>query len=136
MATVNPSSVGAQTEWAVTSALLKAGFHVFAPCFSAHSRVDLVYLRVDGSVSRVQCKTAKADDGFVSFWTCSNTNNVRADYRDDVDEFGVYCAELDTVYLVPVQDVPRRAARLRTTPTKSNQMIGVRFAKPYELGSP
>ena len=128
--------MGAQTEWAVTSALLKSGLHVFAPCFSSHSRVDLVYLRGDGSVSRVQCKTAKADDGFVSFWTCSNTNNVRSDYRSDVDEFGVYCAELNLVYLVPVGDVPRRAGRLRIAPTKSNQMIGVRFAKQYELGSP
>ncbi len=70
---INPSAIGARTELAVTSALVKAGYFVFAPSFSSHSRVDLVYLHQDGSTSRVQCKTSRMIDGCVTFWTCSNT---------------------------------------------------------------
>jgi hypothetical protein len=133
---MNPSAIGAQAELRVTSALMNAGFHVFAPCFSAHSRVDLIYLGSDGAARRVQCKTSRFEEGFISFRTCSNTNNQPLDYRGEIDEFGVFSPELRMVYLVPVDDVPLRLARLRIDPTKSNQMIGVRYAKPYELGPP
>jgi hypothetical protein len=132
----NPSQVGALSELAVATALWRAGFDVFTPFFCAHSRIDLLYLNAKGVVRRVQCKTAKLERGFVSFWTCSNTGGERKTYAGEVDEFGVYCRENDTVYLVPISEVPSRSARLRIEPPRSNQSVGVRWAEPYRLGSP
>lgn len=129
----SPSEVGALSELAVSTALLHAGLAVYLPFFSAHSRVDLIYLTADGAVRRVQCKTARLHDGVVSFATCSNTGGTRKTYEHDVDEFAAYCADNDTVYLVPVAEAPTREARLRIEPPRSNQSIGIRWAEPYRL---
>ncbi len=132
---MNPSQVGAIAGFAVANALNRAGLVVFTPFFGGHSRVDLVYLNDVGVARRVQCKTARLADGYVSFYTCSNTGGVRRTYRDEVDEFGVYCVGNERVYIVPIEDVPTRAARLRVEPTRSNQSRGIRWAEPY-LGGP
>ena len=131
-----PSEVGAQAELAVATALAKAGRFVFAPFFSAHSRVDLVYLDDCGAARRVQCKTAQLVEGRLTFWVCSNTGNQRKDYQGQVDEFGVYSDALRQVYLVPVSDVPATQACLRLEPTRNGQGSGVRWAEPYLLGPP
>jgi hypothetical protein len=131
----SPSAVGALTEFAVTSALSKVGLRVYLPLFNAHSRVDLVYESAAGDLRRVQCKTGHIEDGTVAFWTCSNTGGVRKTYIGDVDEFGVYCAQNNSVYLVPIADVATRSARLRLTPPRNNQTHAVRWAKTYYLGT-
>src|SRR5689334_25275661 len=129
----SPSEVGARTELAIAMALWRSGFEVFTPFFNAHSRVDLAYIRRDGSISRLQCKTGRARDGFVSFWACSHTGHVRRGYAEDVDEFAVYAEELGAVYLVPVADATATEVRLRLTPPRSNQTQGIRYAEPYLL---
>jgi hypothetical protein len=98
---VNTSAVGALTELAVATALMNAGLAVFVPFFSGHGRVDLVYQTGGGKVRRVQCKSAHLVDNTVAFYTCSNTGGVRRTYVEDVDDFGVYCADTKCVYLVP-----------------------------------
>lgn len=133
---MTPSEVGAQAEVAVATALMKAGRHVFVPVFSSHSRVDLVYLDDTGATRRVQCKASKLSGGVITFWACSNTGKQRKDYRADVDEFGVYSAALNQVYLVPVTEAPSRMACLRLKPTRNSQQAGVRWAKHYLLGAP
>jgi hypothetical protein len=54
-------------------------------------------------------------------------------YRDDVDLFGVYCHERKEVYIVPVGDVPQRAAHLRIEPARNGQRTGTRPAAAYLL---
>ncbi|MEY2470120.1 MAG: hypothetical protein QOF21_2818 [Actinomycetota bacterium] len=125
--------MGALAEAAVALALTKEGYVVFVPFFSAHGRIDLIYQRPDGSVSRVQCKSARLVGDVMAFYTCSHTGGIRRDYRNEVDEFGVYCARTDSVYVIPVEDVPARQAHLRLGPTRNNQASGVRWAEPYRL---
>jgi hypothetical protein len=107
---------------------------VYLPLFNAHSRVDLLYEAESGELRRVQCKTAHIEDNTVSFWTCSNTGGVRRTYYDDADDFGVYCPANEAVYLVPVNEVPPRNARLRLAPPRSNQTQGIRWAASYLIG--
>ena len=133
---MNPSEIGARAEFAVASALNRAGCLVFVPFFNGHGRVDLVYENDAAVLRRVQCKTSHLTAGVISFWVCSNTGNQRKDYRADADEFGVYSPELNLVYLVPVDDVPIRQARMRVDPPRNNQEHGIRWAEPYRLGPP
>lgn len=120
---------------AVASALMRAGMRVYVPFFAADSRVDLVAERDDGLL-RVQSKTARFLGGSVFFRTCSNTANRPVDYRGEVDAFGVYSPDLDRVFLVPVEDVPLRAAYLRVDPPRNGQTAGIRWAADYAVGPP
>jgi len=130
-----PSRLGARTEAAVSSALARCGFDVYAPIFSINGRVDLVYDRA-GQLVRVQCKTARVARTALYFPTTSNTGNVPIGYAGEVDEFGVYAPSTNLVYLVPIADAPARGCNLRIVPTRNNQAAGVRWAMDYELGPP
>ena len=132
MRQLTPSEVGARAELAVASALARAGKDVYLPFFCAHGRVDLVFLDATG-LYRVQCKTSRIVGEVIVFSTCSNTNDVRQDYRGDVDLFGVYSPELDRVFLVPVADAPSRACSPRLSSTRNGQAKGIRWADDYLL---
>jgi hypothetical protein len=56
-------------------------------------------------------------------------------YTGEVDFFGVYCPDTDTVYLVPSADVEdcHNSVALRVTPPKNNQAKRVRWAADYEI---
>lgn len=121
----------------MASALVRAGRAVFLPVFSAHDRVDLVYMDVDTErMTRVQCKTARRIRDVLYFRTCSNTANLPRDYVGHVDEFGVFAPDTDLVYLVPAAGLPSRACSLRLSATRNGQATGVRWARDYELGPP
>jgi len=120
---------------AVANALHRAGWDVWTPLFAAHSRIDLLAVGTAG-VQRIQCKSASIRPGGVFFRTCSNTGNHPVDHRGQVDAFGVYSPSLDAVYLVPIDDVPRRGALLRLEPTRNGQMAGVRWAADYLVEGP
>src|SRR5205807_4450693 len=125
-----PSAVGARTELAVAMALVRAGWHVYQPFFSPHSRVDLV-VDGDAGLRRIQCKTSRLSGDVLVFSTCSNTGKLKKDYRGEVDLFGVYSPELETVYLVPVEHTATRACSLRLAPARNGQTRRVRFAADY-----
>jgi PD-(D/E)XK endonuclease len=73
-------------------------------------------------------------EGVVFFPTASWCRNLSyRSYRGDVDLFGVYCAGTGQVYLVPIADVPEKAAYLRVEPPKNGQTRGVRWAKDYVI---
>lgn len=51
-----------------------------------------------------------------------------------MDDFAVFCPQLGTVYLIPIEDVPgKRMATLRVHPSRNNQRAGVRIAAQYEI---
>ncbi len=129
-----PSEIGARAEAAIARALIMDGKQVYIPLFSAHARADLVFEDVSG-LHRVQCKTSRVIGDVVWFRVCSNTNNEPKDYRGQIDFFGVFSPELDEVYLVPVADVPLRAAHLRVAPPRNGQRKGIRWAADYRIGS-
>lgn len=135
MGIVSPSVIGARAEMAVASGLQRSGYDVFVPLFAAHSRVDVIASGPSG-LTRVQCKTARLARGALFFRTCSNTANIPLDYREQIDAFGVYSPDLDSVYLVPVDDVSIRGCHLRVEPARNGQGAGIRWAVDYLIGPP
>ena len=128
----SPSVIGARAELAVAAALSEAGMAVYLPFFNAHSRVDLVYQ--DGAgLHRLQCKTSRIVKGVLCFSTCSNSKGERKDYQGDIDTFGVYSPDLEQVFLVPVDGLPRRSCSLRLSASANGQQKGLGWAKDYLL---
>jgi hypothetical protein len=105
----HPKDVGDRSQLAVMLALRRVGFALSVP-FGENTRYDLII--DDGmSLARVQCKTGRFRNGAVVWNVCSsnahhpNPKPKRLDYQDDVDFFAVYCAEIGSVYLVPISIV-------------------------------
>ncbi|MFN2593451.1 MAG: group I intron-associated PD-(D/E)XK endonuclease [Actinomycetota bacterium] len=129
---MNPSEVGARSEAAVLAALTATGKEVLLP-FSGHQRYDLAYEQDDRLV-KVQVKTGRERGGVILFPTHNiNRSGGRRDYREDADFFGVYCYEIEQVFMIPVAEVPLREASLRLRDTKNNQRTRVRWARDYLL---
>jgi hypothetical protein len=129
--------IGNVTEGHVLSALLKSGRNVLVP-FGACAHYDLVFEQ-DGKFYRVQCKTGRLRAGAIRFnlytmvWDSSLKKSVSRAYQNRIDFYGVYCAEIDRVYLVPSTEVGVKEGALRIEPSGNNQMKNVRWAKDYEL---
>src|SRR6266571_8523761 len=103
----NPLINGEIAEAAVTLALLKGGKVVLHP-YGNGQRYDLV-IDDNNQFHRVQVKAGwlTPDKSIIRFQSCSNNKGyARRSYHGQIEYFAVYCAELDTVYLVPIDDVP------------------------------
>jgi hypothetical protein len=135
MTAATPTEIGARSEAAVASALIRAGKSVFLPVLGVNTRVDLIYAEED-RLLRVQCKTSRLVGDALTFATCSNTKNIPRVYVDEVDVFGVYSPARNLVYLVPAAGLPTRACQLRLAPTRNGQRKLVRWADDYVLGPP
>lgn len=90
----------------------------------------------------MQCKTGRFRNGCVVFNACSSYAHhasakvTKRDYRGEVDFFAVYCQEVGTVYLIPIEDLNvARVGCLRVENPRNNQRRGVRFAAGYEIGA-
>jgi hypothetical protein len=134
----HPKDIGDRSTLAIMFALHTQGNAVLVP-FGENTRYDLV---VDNgsSLRRVQCKTGRLRNGAVLFATCScyghhgSTANPRRDYQGEVDDFAVFCPELGSVYLIPIEDIPvRNLGTLRVDPPANGQVKNVRFAATYEI---
>jgi hypothetical protein len=129
---------GQISEATITARLLQAGYIVLIP-YGSTQRYDLVIEDADGKFWRIQCKSAWIDDGgtVLKFDTANhNVTGTKRDwrhYRGQCEYFAVYSAELNKVYLVPVDDVGTTRAHLRLEPSKNNQEKNVRWAKDFEL---
>lgn len=129
---------GQISEAAITTRLLQAGYIVLTP-YGGTQRYDMVAEDADGKFWRIQCKSAWIDeDGTVLKFDTANHNvtGQKRDwrhYRGECEYFALYSAELDKVYLLPVDEVGTTRAHLRLMPTKNNQEKNVRWAKDYEL---
>lgn len=129
-----PSEIGAVAELEVAAALHRAGMTVYLPVFAPQARVDLIAAGPSGLL-RIQCKTSRLRDSVVTFRTCSNTANRPADYRGQIDHFGVWSPELRRAFLVPVEVSGTRMCSLRLAPTRNHQRSGIRLAADYEIGA-
>ena len=127
----------------VLARLLQCGKRILMP-FGENFRYDLLIDEGDSFV-RVQCKTGRLRDGAVWFPTCSTTyhhpNNqgkktYQHPYHGQADVFGVYCPELDKVYMVPVSHAPKRDCALRVDAPRNGQTKRIRLASDYELQLP
>jgi hypothetical protein len=139
----DPNRIGAISQAKILAALTVAGKVVLTPCVNVRP-YDFV-IEDGGRFFRVQCKTGRLFRGAV----CFRPHRLRAakretgwerriaDYRGDVDFFGVYCPENDSVYLVPIDVVTApRICTLRVTRAKNNQTKRVRWAGEYLVVPP
>ena len=134
----HPKDIGDRSTMAIIFALRLLDYAIFVP-FGENTRYDLV-IDNGSRLRRVQCKTGRLKDGGVYFPTCStyghhtNPKIIRRDYLGEIDDFAVYCPELGSVYLIPIEDVPTRsAAMLRVSPPRNGQFKRIRLAAAYEI---
>lgn len=130
-----PKTIGERSEACILAALLKAGKTVLIP-FGDNQRYDLV-IEEDNNFTRVQCKTGRLKNGSVGFPVTSRAGGIgtRKSYDGEIDVFGVYCPELDKVYIVPLIAGYKSGMHLRVSKTKIKQRATrqIRWAKDYEL---
>ena len=119
-------------------ALQMQGYAILVP-FGENTRYDLV-VDYGSRLSRIQCKSGRLRNGVVIFATCSsyahhpNPKTLRRTYLGEIDEFAVYCHDLGTVYLVPIDDMPTKGrGSLRVDPPRNHQQRRIRLAAPYEI---
>jgi hypothetical protein len=118
------------TEAVVLAALVKLGLDVLVP-FRQDGPYDLVVHLPDRFV-RVQCKAGRERGGCVVFNSAGTDHGRgRLNYRGRADVFGVYCPELDQVFIVPVEDAAGFATSLRLRPSRNNQRRRVRDATDF-----
>jgi len=127
---------GQISESAITTRFLECGYVVLIP-YGGSQRYDLLIEDGDRQFWRIQCKTGWTKHGAIYFDTANhNITGKKRDwrhYQGECDYFAVYCADLDKVYLVPIDQVGRTRAHLRIEPSKNNQEKNVRWAKDYEF---
>lgn len=123
---------GLLTEAKIYSALVQNGYPVVFP--ARITRWDIGWEEGDKLI-RVQCKTGIVRNGAVMFCTASRGcgKTGRRHYRNQVDYFGVYVAELEKVYLIPVEAVGTATATLRLTPSRNSQVKKIKWAVDYEM---
>src|SRR5260221_3504421 len=118
--------------------MLKAGKTVLRPV-SNGLRYDIVVDNLDGTFTRVQCKTGtlKCDGGVVRFRprSADARRPNRVPYHGQIDAFGIYCPQNDHDYFVPIADLGTISSEVsvRVVPAPSRQEIGVRYANAYAL---
>src|SRR4051812_23077131 len=129
----HPKDVGDKSTIAIMLALRLQGYGVFVP-FGENTRYDLVISDGDG-LRKVQCKTGRLRDGCVKFRTSSSyahhpNPKIRSrNYQGEIDDFAVYCPQLGSVYLIPIEDVMTGYhASLRVEPTRNGQLKNIRLA--------
>jgi hypothetical protein len=134
----HPKDTGDKSTLAIMLALRLQGYAVLVP-FGENTRYDLV-IDNGACLRRVQCKTGGVRNGAVLFATCSSyahhgsSANPRRDYKGQIDEFAVFCRELGTVYLIPIEDLPvRTLGTLRVDRPANGQYKNVRLASAYEI---
>jgi hypothetical protein len=124
---------GNAAEAAVLNGLIDLGFEVLVPFGSGHPFDLAIYGPACGFL-RIQCKRAWPVKGCLTF-NSRTTDHGRGQqsYLGLADLFGVYFPPTDSVFLIPVEEIPGFAGRLRLEPTRNNQRKGIRLAADFEI---
>ena len=86
---------------------------------------DFVLDRGKG-LERVQVKYRSANNGSIQVNSTSTSLSSHRSYKDQVDQFAVYCPETKEVYLIPAEKITKGSASVfRLAPAKNNQSKGV-----------
>jgi hypothetical protein len=130
------TSRGELTELEIATALVRAGHRVLRP-LSAGLRYDLAVDNGDGTLMRIQCKTAVVRGGAIEF-NVSSADGRRPSgvpYLGQIEAFGVFCPATGKVYLVPITRVIASSskARLRVEPARNRQVRGTTPAEQFEV---
>lgn len=127
-------SIGDVAEASVLAALIRTGRKVLLP-FGENHRYDLV-IDDGGQFLRVQVKAGRYRRGAITFRSVSNhhhRNGSFRGYQGEADLFGVFCAETNEVYLVPVDEAPVGQVSLRRDPSTYGNQYTPRLAEQYRI---
>ena len=135
----NTAKKGEITEIMVLAMLVQLGYACLIPWGHDH-RCDIA-VDHNGKLVRIQCKTARyaEESGGLTFNTAityarvGGKPHIVKGYKGEADYFGVYSPYTRKVYLVPVEDAPDTAAKLRLHTTRNNQQKGICWADDYEI---
>lgn len=135
----NSKQIGDVSELAVMFALQRHGITICEPR-GDKERYDLVIhvpspTHSHGFFFTVQCKTGRLRNGYIEFhcYSIGSRSNIKKGYHGQVHFFGVYCPELNTTYMIPVERCGGTTKTLRIEPPKNNQVSGIDWAKDYEI---
>ncbi|HEY1978381.1 MAG TPA: group I intron-associated PD-(D/E)XK endonuclease [Candidatus Baltobacteraceae bacterium] len=126
--------VGDLSEVIVLYAFVTMGYQVSVP-WGENNRYDLILER-GNTLLRIQVKTGRLRMGsiwFNAYSSHAHRNGAQRSYRGDADYFGVYCPDVQRVFLVPVEDVTENQGCLRWERTKNSQSRKIRWADRYVL---
>lgn len=122
---------GNAAEAAVLHAFAVAGIPTLIP-FGDGLPIDLAGVMPDDSILRVQVKSGRVRNDCVEFNTSSTDHGRgRQHYRGRADVIAVHVAEMDRIFIVPVEDCARFRGYLRLASPRNNQRRGVRRAEDY-----
>jgi hypothetical protein len=133
----NTKLTGDLSEITVMLALARMGHAILMP-YGENQRYDFV-IEEDGKFSRVQVKTGRLRLGSIMFnaqSTHAHRNGGARPYAGEIEFFGVYCPDVERVFLVPVDEVTKTLGCLRWEPTKNKQHRKIRWAHAYMLPIP
>lgn len=120
-----------RAEHEVAADLVRRGLGVAWPTTPALP-FDLVLIRPEFTMERVQVKYGRSDGAVLAVKCASTSDWVQYSYGPDmVDWIGVWDETTDTCFYLPVAEARRRDVRLRFTPPRNGQVKGVRWASDY-----
>jgi prevent-host-death family protein len=135
---VDCNQKGNVAELAIAKEAAALGLTVLKP-MTEHERYDLVFEIADRLI-RVQCKWGALRSDLVVVRISSSRHSPTRGYikttysASEVDVIAVYCGELDSHFLLPVdQFVGQSVVTLRLRETKNNQRAALNWAADYEF---
>jgi hypothetical protein len=123
---------GAVAELAIATAAANLGVGVWAAY--TVERYDLIF-DLRPRLLRVQCKWAARHGDVVIVRCYRNRRNrdglLRLYYSaDEIDAYAAYCSDIDTCYLLPIDEFANRIAiQLRLVPPRNNQNLGINWGE-------
>ena len=134
----NPNHKGNVAELAIAKEAASLGLSVLKP-LTEHERYDLV-LGIGGRLLRVQCKWASCQGDVIYVRLKSSYHSPTRGYvtstydRSEIDAVAVYCGDLDSCYLLPIDlAAGRGVVSLRLRRTRNNQRAALNWAAEYEF---
>ena len=131
---------GVLAELKIAAAAAELGIDVYQP-LSGHSRADLIF-DVAGRLLRVQCKWGHVGSGGSVVVAATGGSRstplngyVRSTYTaEEIDLLGIYCADLNRCFLVPVELIAgRHQVYLRLTAARNNQRSCINLADDFDF---
>lgn len=133
---MNSKDIGNITEVETILAFLKLGFNVLQP-YGDNARYDIVVEKHNGSLVRIQCKTAISHNDGESFHFDGRSSHYRNGKcinhkytKNEIDFFATTFNE--KVYIIPVDEC-KTGKTLRITAPKNNNQYKDRCATNYEI---
>ena len=135
---VNTNEKGALAEMSIAREAIRLGAGVLKP-LSERQRYDLG-LEIGDRILRVQCKWGRLIEGEVIHVRLATSrydghSYIRTNYElGEIDAVAVYCEELDSVFLLPIELVAGRSfIHLRVKPAKNGQRASINSEADFRL---